>query len=251
MTDITKLIDSDKLKYAFVFKNLNTGDIINFNENVVVPSASTIKLFIMVCALQKVKEGVLSLEQRIEIDGKYDIESVLEKGNSYSLEELITYMIVKSDNIAANLLIDILGLEDINKYIKSLGINNTLLQRKMIDHDSNKAGKDNYTTAYDLTHFLELLYNKKVIDNDYSNMMIDIIKQQEKKYLMRYYMPEDIIVANKTGNLKGVKNDAGIVYTSKGDYIFTLLTWDSIDDKYSVEIVREVSKKAFDEFINS
>jgi beta-lactamase class A len=151
---ILKSIDHEKMKCAFVVKNLKTNECATFNENEVVPSASVIKVFIMAEILRQVKEGKLSLKQRIVVDEKvkvpFSILTLLENGNSYSLADIITLMIVQSDNTASNILSDIAGMENVNKMIRSLGLNNSVLQRKMMDFNARKEGRENYTTASEM-----------------------------------------------------------------------------------------------------
>ncbi len=248
VNQIQELINESKIKYSFIYKNLVSGEIFSFRPDQLVSSASTIKLFIMAKAFQQVKEGKLDLNRTFIITEEDRIENTLECGARFNLKELITLMITKSDNIATNLLIDAVGIQSINLFIKELGIPNTILQRKMLDFEARKAGKDNFTTASDLVSFLELLYLGKVINEKYSKIMLDIMKQNRPWW--NHSLPEDITVAHKDGNLEGIKHDSGIGFTSKGEYIFTVLTWDCKDEKYQKEVFTGVLKYLYDWFMN-
>lgn len=232
LNQIRELIDESKVNYSFIFKNLSSVDDYRIRPNQIVSSASTIKLFIMAKVFQQIKTGNLDLKQTFTVTEAVRIEDTLPRGAVYSIEELIILMISRSDNIAANLLIDAVGMQNINLFIKELGILNTVLQRKMLDFDARKAGKDNLTTASDLTRFLELLYLGKVINPEYSKVMLDIMKKHSPKPWWSRDLPGEVTIAHKDGNLEGIEHDAGIVFTSQGDYIFTLLTWDCKDDRY-------------------
>lgn len=232
LSKINKLIDESKINYSFIFKNLSSGEKLALRPNHIVSSASTIKLFIMAKVFHQIKTGDLDLKQTFMVTEADRIEDTLPRGAVYTIEELIILMISRSDNIAANLLIDAVGMQNINCFIKELGIPNTVLQRKMLDFDARITGKDNLTTASDLTKFLELLYLGEVIDPEYSKVMLDILKKHSPKPWWSRSLPREVIIAHKDGNLEGIEHDAGIVFSSQGDYIFTLLTWNCKDNSY-------------------
>jgi len=243
--DVQQLIDESELNYSFIFKNLSSGQILAVNPNQIVSSASTIKLFIMAKVFHQIKTGNLDLKQTFMVTEADRIEDTLPYGAVYTLEELIILMISRSNNIATNLLIDAVGMQNINLFIEELGIRNTVLQRKMLDFDARKAGKDNLTTASDLTKFLELLYLGKVIDPECSGIMLDIMKKHSPKPWWSRGLPREVTLAHKNGNLEGIVHDTGIVFTSQGDYIFTLLTWDCKDESYQRKIFSTVFKHIF------
>jgi beta-lactamase class A len=249
---ILKSIDHEKMKCAFVVKNLKTNECATFNENEVVPSASVIKVFIMAEILRQVKEGKLSLKQRIVVDEKvkvpFSILTLLENGNSYSLADVITLMIVQSDNTASNILSDIAGMENVNKMIRSLGLNNSVLQRKMMDFNARKEGRENYTTASEMAEMMELLYTGKVLDKEYSAYMIDIMKKQLDTSMMMLNIPDETVVAHKTGELDFLDHEVGIVYQDNGNYIFCVLIWDAVSNNYARQALGTISKVVYDYF---
>lgn len=247
---ILKSIDFEKMKCAFVIKNLKTKECALYNENEVVPSASLIKVFIMAEILKQVKEGKLSLQQRIVVDEEvkvpFSILTMLENGNSYSLADVITLMIVQSDNTAANILMDIAGMDNVNELINSLNLENTILKRKMMDFNARKDGRENYTTASDMAKIMELLYNSNVLDKKSSAYMIDIMKKQLDISMMMLNIPDETVVAHKTGELDFLDHEAGIVYQENGDYIFCVLVWDAISNNYARQALGTISKVVYD-----
>ncbi|WP_168190132.1 serine hydrolase [Caloramator sp. E03] len=252
MIDIIKSqMNEYDIKYSLSVKRLDTGQEFNINENEVVPSASTIKVFIMAEAIRQMKEGIVKNE-RIKVSTKdyvpYSIISLLNPENTYTMMDLITLMIIQSDNTATNVLIDILGMDKINAFIKSIECNSTILERKMMDLDVRKRGLENKTTSKDLTHFMELLYKGRIVDEKSSKTMIDIMKHQLDSSMMRYFIPEEIEVANKTGELDGIDNDTGIVYLNKGDYIFTMMTRDAKSNNEARFAIAQVSKIVYEYF---
>lgn len=239
------------LQYSIVVKSLKTNFLCMHNEKVLVPSASTIKLFVMGETFRMIEAGKLNFDDKIRFEEKYSYEDdvqVFFPGEIYPIKDFITQMIINSHNGATNILIDLLGMEKINYFIESLNIKNTVLERKMLDFEARKAGKENITTAYDLRIFLEKLYFEEIINGEYSQLMIEIMKNQKNKSKMRRYLPKNIVIANKTGELEGIEHDAGIVYTHKGDYIFVMLTWDCKDYEYSRHLIGKVSNEVFEKF---
>ena len=240
-------IDSD---YAIFIKDFSTGQHISINTELQVPSASIIKLFIMGATFQSVQEDLFKLHQRIIIKEKdkilNSIISLLETDNTYSIQDLITLMIIQSDNTATNLLISLLGMEYINSFINKQGMKHTILARKMMDLAARENGYENYTTVEDVSEFLNLLYNGKVINSYFSESMLDIMSNQLDDSMMKRDLPDVIHIAHKTGDLPYIKHDAGIVYTSTGDYILIVFTWNGKDDIGEKKFIGKVSKSVYD-----
>jgi len=250
---ILDFIKDKNLKYSIFIKDLNSNEICSINQRLVIPSASIIKLFIMAKSFQLVSKGELNLGDRICINKKervpYSIIYDLDEENTYTIRDLITLMIIQSDNTATNQLIQMLGIENINKFIIDLGFMDTILKRKMMDFDARILGMENYTTAYDVAKLLELLNKGELINKECSAEMLRIMKMQLDNSMMRHNLDEKLIVAHKTGDLPFIKHDGGIVYTKDKNYIFTMMTWDATCDNYARYIIGKVSKIAYDYLI--
>ncbi|MFU0832501.1 MAG: Beta-lactamase2 domain-containing protein [Oscillospiraceae bacterium] len=199
-----------------------------------VVSASTIKTPIMMTAFHLVQMGKLSLEQPISIPADkilYDTK-VFEFGAAeYSLQELVTWMMINSDNTATNVLIDLLGMDEVNKYCASLGLKQTLLQRKMLDWKAIEAGRNNYTSASEQLKLFAELYHKTVLTPGLCELALSILKRQrDYSKALRYLCTDDAVFAHKTGELDFLGHDAGIFYLPKRDYYFGCFVTDAKDD---------------------
>jgi len=251
---IIEFMKNKNQKYSIFIKDLKSNETCTINQTQVVPSASIIKLFIMAKAFQLACIGKLNLNDRISISKNdrvpYSILYVLDEKNTYTIRDLIILMIIQSDNTATNQLIHMLGMENINEFTRELGFKSTILRRKMMDFDARILGMDNYTTANDVARLLELLNSGELISKIYSDMMLDIMKMQLDNSMMNNYLPQELVVAHKTGDLPKIKHDVGIVYTSSKNYIFTMLTWDGSSDNYSRDIIGKVSKITYDYLIS-
>jgi beta-lactamase class A len=254
LEELQRKIDVNKIKYSISVKNLKTEETFKYNENAVASSASIIKILIMAEVMNQISKGILSLGQRIQIKKEdridYSILSMLDNVNTYSLKDIITLMIVQSDNTAANILIDIAGMNNINSFGKQIGLKNTILQRKMLDFEARKQGRENLTSSQDMAIFLELLYNGIIINKNYSNLMIDILKMQLDRSMLYLDIPDIVVIAHKSGELDYIDNEVGIFYGIKGDYIFSMLTWDAISNNYARKIVGTAAKIVYDYFEN-
>ncbi len=160
---------------AVVVKDLNTGWQIRIKEDKLFPSASLVKIPIMASCFYAVKEGRIRLEETLKLKaGQRALGSGCLKdapaGAEFSISKLIEYMITQSDNTAANMLIDRIGIDCLNGYFKKLGQKNTNISRPMMDFKSRKEGKDNFTTASDLAGLLERIYNGRLINGNYSKI---------------------------------------------------------------------------------
>lgn len=250
---IFDLVDFKDMDFAFVIKNLTTGEILCHKENEVVSSASLIKIPIMGEVLKQVNEGRLTLDRRIVVHEEdkvpFSILTELSTGNSYSLRDVITLMIIQSDNTATNILIDLAGTDNINKFIKNTGLNNTVLMRRMMDFRARSEGRDNYTTAMDMAMILEKIYNKELISSEYSKLMMDILKKQLDDSMIRLFIPEETVIAHKTGGLDGIQHDAGIVFSEKCNYIFSALTWNAKSTYNSRAVIGKISRIVYDYYI--
>ena len=214
---------------AVVIKDLSNGWTISIGADKLFPSASLVKVPIMASLFSVSKEKRLDLKQCLVLRNKNKVlgSGILKtyaSGTEFDLESLVEIMVTQSDNTAANMLIDYLGLEALNDYFKKLGLNNTNLVRKMMDFKSRQEGLENFTSAYDVAYLLEEIYNHKLIDGVFSQKCLDILKKQKLRDRIPARLPADTIVAHKTGLERGVCHDAGIVFTPGGDFIVCVLT---------------------------
>jgi len=251
---IREFISGQKGNIAVVVKDLSNNDTIKINENLVFPSASTIKLSIMSELFNKVNEGIYRLNDVIEINEKMKtngdgILKELNSGHKFTLEEICTLMIIVSDNMATNILIDLLGMDNINTAIKNLGLQDTKLQRKMMDSQAAKEGKENLITAEDFAHILELIYKGENINAKFSELMLNILKRQQVRGRLDLYLPEEVVIAHKTGDLDYLEHDGGIVYLPDKEYIICVLTNQTESNKEGREIIGKISRLVYEDML--
>lgn len=203
-------------------------DTVYFSDTKRTPSASIIKLFIMEYAYEQIEIGNLSNESVI---------------NGESLDNLINKMITVSDNMAANKLIDYFGMDKMNDFFKLKGYGDTLLERKMLDNEAVKNGKNNYTSIKDVMSFLDKVYEGK--DRFPYSEMLDVMKKQKIDTKIRKKFPSDVIIANKTGELSDVENDVGIIFGEKCDFAIAFLTQDVTNSTVARNSISEAAYELY------
>lgn len=237
---------------AFVIVDLKTQKTIAYNEKQVVPSASLIKVPVMIKAFCRMEAGTLDGSARIFVKPEdvvpYSVLGFLDSGNTYTLLDLIRLMIVYSDNTAANIMIELLGMDSINRCIQEFGWSNTKLQRKMMDVQSRKEGRENLTTAEEMADLMMRLYTGNLIGRDGDAQMLAIMKGQADECMMRVDLPDDIIIARKSGELENLDHEIAIVFGEQRDYLYVFFVWDARSNNEARQILQNTSKMVYDYF---
>ena len=158
-------------------------------------------------------------------------------------------MIILSDNVATNILIDALGMAKINETIRQQGFSHTSLQRKMMDGKAKEQGLDNYTTAYDVKMLLMGLEQQaSTLSPASRQQFIDILKRQQCNNKLPKLLPADTSLAHKTGDLPQVEHDAGIMYIEDKPIVVVVLTKALVDNLDGVKFNNVIGKIVYDYF---
>lgn len=196
----------------------SNSDIASVNADAKMQSASVIKLFIMATAYDEMAKGNM-----VPTEVSSDIK----------------LMITQSDNDATNRMIDRLGFDKINSYIKSNGYSNTVLSRKML---ASTANGDNYTSSKDAAKILENIYNHKCVSYEASEQMMTYLKAQERTGKIPAGVPSGVQTANKTGELDTVENDAAIVFKDNTPYVLVVMSSGLSDTAKARQNIVDISK---------
>lgn len=248
--EIEKIISQVEGNVCINFYDLNKNNGFSINGDKKVLSASMIKLLILAELMKKISENKFSLSDTIMIadsmkTGGDGVLKELNTGHHFTLKELATLMIVVSDNQATNILIDFLGMENINQLGKELRLKKTFLGRKMMDIEARKKGYDNYTCADDISSLLKLIYQEKLINKEASQLMLDILLRQQQGERLQRYLPSDIKIAHKCGDLDNLENDGGIIWLGDRAYILVVLT-NGMPNLQCKQTIGKISKFVYD-----
>jgi len=246
--------------FALAFKNLDDGKEILINENEIFHAASTMKTPVMIEFYKQLHQGKLSLEDTLQIKNKFksivdgtiyklsefddsDKNTYNKLGQYYSINNLIYEMITISSNFATNILIEYIGANNVTKSMKEIGALNINILRGVEDIKAFELGLNNTTSAKDLLIIYEKLAKGKIINNESSAIMIDILKDQKYDDIIPKYLPKDIEIANKTGMITGVHHDSGIVFLKDGKkYVIVLLSKNMSDMESGTEMMAKISE---------
>ncbi len=245
------IADTSNGVIGVAIKNLETGETFFINENLIFPQGSAIKIPILIEVLKQAKEGKFKLTDKIKVEKKDQVggSGVLKEFgdglSELSIYDLAVLMITVSDNTATNILIDLVGMENVNKTLEKLGLKNTKLQRKMIRPDASARGEENLSTPFEAMKLMEMLYRGEVISKEISNQAIEILKK-EKEGNLKKYLPSQVQIANKSGGIEGVTCEWGIVYLPRHPYVIIVMS--NYNLTTAGETIAQISKVAYEHF---
>lgn len=245
---IFPLLEDFKYPKGVAFLDLNDGEKFLFNDKDTFPTASAIKIEILMHLLKEYEKGNIDLYENLKIENRVGGSGILQyfdQNNLYlSYYNLALLMIQQSDNTATNILIDRLGMENINKTISELGLSNTRLQRKMMDFEARRLGKENISTPNDKLKLLEGIYRKNFLPDSLNNELIKILSIPKPTPLLDG-IDEEVTLASKGGELNDVRCDMGIFFGKNFNYILVVMTKNLPNSKIGEEFINRISKAIF------
>jgi beta-lactamase class A len=259
-SQLEPLLHRQDVEIAVAYRNLGTGAFFFHNEDDGFHAASTMKLPVMMALFQGIDAGERRLSDSIAVrnqfqslvdaspfaldpkdDGDPDLYQAV--GSSRTLEELIRRMIVRSSNLATNILIERLGASRATDLLRSLGAYQMKVVRGVEDAKSFRAGLNNTATAKDLAILLTALAQGDTFSPASSAKMIEILKAQELNDKIPAYLPKGTPIAHKTGDITGVHHDAAIVFPpGEAPYVLVVLTNGFLDEKKANQAIAEISR---------
>lgn len=242
------------------FHHLGTGATFAVNDRERFHAASTMKVPVMMAFFEAVDRGALRLDEPIEVhnelqsimdgsvyaldpeeDGDPDLYQAV--GQSRPLEELIRRMIVRSSNLATNLLIERIGASTVMDLMRRIEAYDIQVLRGVEDQKAYDAGMNNVTTANDLRIALEAIVDGATFSQASSERMVDILEAQEFNEKIPAGLPPGTPVAHKTGDITGIHHDAAIVFPpGERPYILVVLTAGFQDEKEADRVIAEISR---------
>ena len=210
-------------------EDLSNGHTLVLNADEVFPTASTIKIAILAELYRQAQQGKLKLTdtytiQQSDLVGGSGIAGALTPGlTRLTLRDVAALMVSVSDNSMTNVLIDRVGVDNVNALLDSLGLAHTRLHRKMMDIKAAAEGRENVATPRELTQLLEALYRGKVLNKQFTDDYFSILTIHKESYIPRE-LPEDLRIANKPGELEGVRNDCGLIFSGSRPYVLCVMS---------------------------
>jgi beta-lactamase class A len=246
--------------FAVAFKDLSTGQELFIREHDVFHAASTMKTPVMIEVYKQVAQKRLSLSDSIPIKTEFksivdgspyslkaqtdsDTNIYKEVGTKRTLASLVYDMIILSSNLATNLVIEQADAQKVTQTMRELGAKDIQVRRGVEDSKAFAQGLNNTTTAYDLMVIFEKIATGQAVNPEASKAMIDILLDQRFSSKIPAKLPKEVKVAHKTGSIKGVSHDSGIVFLPDGrQYVLVLLSKDLKNDQAAENTLATVSE---------
>ncbi len=214
----------------------------SFNADHYFHAASTMKLAVLLGVFRQVDRGELQLDAAVHIRNRFtsivnqetfmldlgrdaDPDVYGHLGRTLTVRELAYWMITKSSNLATNLLVEVIGIDTIQKALDELEIDGIKVLRGVEDQAAFNAGLNNEVTANGLLKLLRLIADGKAYSQQACDEMLKIMLDQQYRSGIPAGLPKAARVAHKTGNISTVHHDAGIVYLDdRKPYVLVILT---------------------------
>jgi beta-lactamase class A len=253
-------------KVALFAQNLKTGQTASLDADVAVKTASTIKMGILLDAAEQIRAGKAALTEKLVLEHANQVEgsgvlAQLDTPVTLTLKDVLTLMVVLSDNTATNLAIDRLGLDHINQTLKAAGLKQTYLYKKVYMPPSGPMPADQpkfglgKTTAREMAGIMQRIAEcrleldasapkaqsaaPQVQDGPICGAILHMLRnQQDRDDIPRYLESLDTsehgsAIANKTGALDAVRNDVALIATKSGPIVMAVFTYDNKDERWT------------------
>jgi beta-lactamase class A len=161
--------------------------------------------------------------------------------------DLATFMVAVSDNSATNVLIDHVGMQNVNAMLDTLGLSHTRLKRKMMDVKAAQVGRENLSTPRDMMTFFADLYQGKVLNKALTADYFKVLSTPKQSDIPRF-IPDDIAIANKPGELAGVRNDMGVVFAPNRPFVIVVMTAYLEHEHDGNDAIARIARAAYEYF---
>jgi len=259
---VRELITASGAEVAVAYRTLDGSRELLIDPDKPFHAASTMKVPVMIELFRQAHEGRLSLDDRLPIRNEFhsladgstfalsvgddsDAEVYAAVGQTLTLRQLCEAMITVSSNFAANLLIEKLGVANIQHTVKALGGDGMQVLRGVEDQKAFDLGLNNTTTALGLLVLLQRVAHGTAVDAQSDAAMIEILKRQKFNDAIPAGVPPGMPVAHKTGNITRIHHDAAIVFAQR-PYVLVVLVRGIEDQKKSAALMAGLSKAVYE-----
>ena len=227
-------------------RHLGTGESISIRGDETFPSASLIKVGVLVALLDEARKGTLRLDERVSMIARdrvggsgvlYHMASGLEP----SLEDLAWLMITISDNTATNLILDKINVRTVWDKMESLGLphtkihSKTFLRATSVAMDSSVKYGLGVTTPDETVRLFELLHQGRAVSPALDSLALRMLRANQDGAKLARWLPEDVAFAHKTGDVDASRSDCGIIYGPDAPVAVCVMTRENADHSYAVD----------------
>jgi beta-lactamase class A len=260
------LVQAHKGKVAIAVRNLRTGESYYLHADRPMPTASLIKLAVMVETYQQATEGKVRLSDTVilydtdKVQGSGILTDHFSAGATFPLRDAVRLMIAFSDNTATNLVLDRIGIISTARRMEAWGFPNTKINAKVFRGSTTSVFPDRTkrfglgsTTAREMVELLDRMHAGKLVSRAACEEMLKHLKKCEDKDKFTRFLPSGTVVAHKTGSVDDIRTDAGILYLKSGPVALCVLTAGNADRSWRQDnagnvMCARVAKAVYDYF---
>jgi beta-lactamase class A len=244
---------------GIAIKDLTTGQTFLLHPDDIFPQASSIKITVLAELYHQNQQAEQGSAGKARLSDIYvmnaadlvpdsDIMGGLTPGvTRVTNRDLATMMIAVSDNSATNVLIDRVGMQNVNALLDSLGLHNTRLRRKMMDLNAAKEGRENVATPREMMTLLEAIYRGRVLNKPMTDDFLKMLSTHKSSALVRG-LPDSVRAASKPGELEGVRTDSGIVFVPGRPFVLCVMTTYLRQERDGEEAITRITRAAYQMF---
>jgi beta-lactamase class A len=230
--------------------DLTTGQQLLVHPDEVFPQASSIKIAVLAELYHQAEQSAAGVTGKAKLTDRYVVQTSdlvpdssimggLTSGvTALTNRDLATIMVAVSDNSATNVLIDRVGMDNVASLMQHFGLPHTQLRRKMMDLKAAAEGRENVSTPREMMQLLEQLFLED---------FFTVLATPKESWLPRD-LPEGLRIANKPGELEGVRNDSGIVFLKNRPYVICVMTTFLASERAGEDAITHISAAAYSLF---
>jgi beta-lactamase class A len=243
---IAPLAAAHKGQAAVAVKHLLTGESYYFNADAVMPTASLIKVAVMMETYYQADEGKLKLTDRVtlreedKVPGSGLLSKHFSEGATFSVRDAVHLMMSVSDNTATNLILDKVGIANVNKRMEAWGLKETRINAKVfrgsttsVDPERTRRYGLGSTTAREMARLMEELQGGDRFRPALKQAQIGHLRQNEDADKFARLLPPGTAVAHKDGAVNDSRTDAGVIQTPTGPVVVVVLTTQNEDRRWT------------------
>jgi beta-lactamase class A len=227
-------------------RNLDTGEAISIRGHETFPSASLIKVPVLVTLMDEVHQGRVRLDERTTMIardrvGGSGILRHMHSGIALTMEDAAWLMIILSDNTATNLLLDKIDVRPVGAKMEALGLPHSKIHSKTfrretsIAMDSSVAYGLGVTTPDETVELFRLLHEGKAVSPALDSLSLEILLANQDRNMLTRWLPPGTPVAHKSGTVDRARNDCGIMYTPAAPIAICVMTRENEETTYAVD----------------
>ena len=239
--------------------DLTNGETILFHADETFPTASSIKVAIVAELYRQNEEALKGETGKARLSDIYMMnksDDVADSGifngltpgvTRLTLRDVAQMVVAVSDNSATNVLIDRVGMQNVNQLLQGLSLTHIKLQRKMMDITAAKEGRENLGTPREFAMLWEAIYRNKLFGQQATEDFLNLLATRKDSPMQRAFM-FNTRVADKHGELDGVRCDMGIVFAPNRPFVISVMTSYLKSEREGEDAIGDIAQAAYNYF---